>query len=645
MALKKNPSKTIIIALLLIFASGVPAFESEFYDIGYSAELILKKDQNFAEAFSEIISEDSISTEIKRLRLFSWQNKPIGSMRTLRDRIGNDIKAIYRKAHLTGFYGAEVACEITPVSDYRVAVKITVDLGKPFVLKTNIRYLNKDEGFVERHGKALLQYSRTLNSSLGAIKSAAEFAVDDLQKSGFIKPEVIKKNLRIDYDTREAVLNLTIDPGEKVVFSETVIRSFPGIEDDFIRNRIAWREGDPFDIEKIRSSEENLRNTQIFSKVSITPDESALKNNKVPMIIEVREDKKHTVDFSVLYAGMRSMNFEKQSQAQKRLKSVITRLAWKRCNAFGGGERLDFTIEGTPLRVRDKRSDYAFEVLLSQPDIFLKNNRVDWSISRKQELTNVFFKKSDLGSLMFNYPIYDGLLMRTGCSLDKTYVDADEIFFRNKEDGRNYKNISVPLELILDRTDSLLNPVSGYRLSLKTSSMFFRNSEIGRLGAFDIGFSCNYSPDELKKTVFAFNLVRKSVFGQKLDDIPVDKRIYAGGMNSVRGYANQTASELIAEKSVPLGGKSSLEFNCEVRRKISGDFGLVLFCDGAKVFQNQSVRPELRIEKKRWFCSVGVGVRYFTYVGPMRFDFAFPVNRRKGADSKVQFIMSLGQAF
>jgi translocation and assembly module TamA len=71
----------------------------------------------------------------------------------------------------------------------------------------------------------------------------------------------------------------------------------------------------------------------------------------------------------------------------------------------------------------------------------------------------------------------------------------------------------------------------------------------------------------------------------------------------------------------------------------------VVFFDGAKVFQNKSSYADLQTEKKRWFYSVGMGIRYFTSIGPIRVDFAFPIKRRKGVDSKMQFIMSLGQAF
>ena len=103
------------------------------------------------------------------------------------------------------------------------------------------------------------------------------------------------------------------------------------------------------------------------------------------------------------------------------------------------------------------------------------------------------------------------------------------------------------------------------------------------------------------------------------------------------------ATELVKGAEVTMGGKSLLEFSTEYRRKISQDWGAIAFFDGAKVYNNKSKYFE--IEKKRWFFSVGVGMRYYTSIGPIRIDFAFPLRRRKGVDSNMQLIMGLGQSF
>ena len=218
-----------------------------------------------------------------------------------------------------------------------------------------------------------------------------------------------------------------------------------------------------------------------------------------------------------------------------------------------------------------------------------------------------------------------------------------DVFFHNSARNKNYKCVSFPIEVIFDKTDDLLNPTEGYKISTKVTLSILRGASVQRLSNFDIAYSHNLPIDAMKRTIFAYSIKYSQIMHHSIDDIPIDKRIYAGGMNSVRGYANQMACEVIQGEQSPLGGRKSIEFATELRRKFSSDFGGALFVDGAKVFDNNS--RYVKLEKKRWFCAVGFGGRYFSSIGPIRFDFAFPIKRRKGIDSKMQFIMSVGQAF
>ncbi|MDR0555625.1 MAG: BamA/TamA family outer membrane protein [Holosporaceae bacterium] len=619
------------------------AYEPDFHDFHYRVELILKKDQNIVETISDMISESQIMVAIKELRTFSQQQKTVTSMKALKGRLSDDVEIIQKKAHILGFYNASVRYDI--IDRNPVKVKIHVDLGNKFNLKLDVHYMNQDNEFNQRNEEFLQKNLRRFKASIEEIKSFIGFAVKDLQRNGFFKPEIIEKRVVLNHETNEATLHLTINPGRKVFFASVEIKAFPGITEDFIKNRITWQNGDLFDISKVESTTEVLMSSQIFSETKITPQEKAISGDQIPMSIEVKEDKKHTIDVGLLYSSANSMNFDKKSQTQKKLKSIIARFAWVNNNAFGGGEKLRFTVEGTPLRVKEKRTDYAFEAALFQPDVFLKNNTADYSIARRQELTNVFFRKNDQISARFSYPVANYCVVRMGGNVETDYVDACEVFFRNTDMGKKYDTFSIPLELLVDRTDDWLNPTSGYRIISKFSEIFFKHSAIGTLKALDISCSYNHPLDDLKRTVMAFNLIRRSVFGQKIDVIPVDQRIYAGGMNSIRGYAHQMATEMVIGEETPMGGKASLEFNSEIRRRFTENFGGVLFFDGARVFQNRSRHAYLQTEKKRWFYAVGIGVRYFTSIGPIRADLAFPIKRRRGVDSRVQFVMSLGQAF
>jgi len=144
--------------------------------------------------------------------------------------------------------------------------------------------------------------------------------------------------------------------------------------------------------------------------------------------------------------------------------------------------------------------------------------------------------------------------------------------------------------------------------------------------------------DADRRYVLAGRATLGSLVGEDTDNIPADKRFYAGGGGSIRGYEFQSVGPLDADGD-PLGGRSLIELNAEVRVRVTEQIGLVPFVDGGMVFD--SIYPDFD-EDLRW--AGGLGVRYFTAFGPLRMDIAVPLNKREFDDS-FQFYISLGQAF
>lgn len=155
----------------------------------------------------------------------------------------------------------------------------------------------------------------------------------------------------------------------------------------------------------------------------------------------------------------------------------------------------------------------------------------------------------------------------------------------------------------------------------------------------ELSASAYYSLDKERRYVLAGRSKVGSLFGESRDTVPADKRYYAGGGNSIRGYPFQKVGPLDDGRD-PIGGRSLLELSAELRARIWGNFGVVPFIDGGTVYD--SVVPDLA-DTIRW--GAGLGLRYYTAIGPVRVDVATPLNPRNDVDDPVQFYISLGQSF
>lgn len=90
----------------------------------------------------------------------------------------------------------------------------------------------------------------------------------------------------------------------------------------------------------------------------------------------------------------------------------------------------------------------------------------------------------------------------------------------------------------------------------------------------------------------------------------------------------------------PLGGASAVEFSAEARARFTDMWGMVAFLDGGMAYEDAAA--DFSEEELRW--GAGLGVRLYTAIGPVRLDFAVPLNPRSDDDS-FQVYFSIGQSF
>jgi translocation and assembly module TamA len=102
--------------------------------------------------------------------------------------------------------------------------------------------------------------------------------------------------------------------------------------------------------------------------------------------------------------------------------------------------------------------------------------------------------------------------------------------------------------------------------------------------------------------------------------VPPDRRFYAGGGGSVRGY--EYPSIYPAERDLlglTPGGQGLLEGSAEARWRFGERWGAAAFVDGGNAFEDWGDAADLSY-------GVGVGVRYDLGFAPLRVDVAVPLD-------------------
>ena len=128
-----------------------------------------------------------------------------------------------------------------------------------------------------------------------------------------------------------------------------------------------------------------------------------------------------------------------------------------------------------------------------------------------------------------------------------------------------------------------------------------------------------------------------SIQGASQFQVPPDERFYGGGTGTVRGYTYETIGPLFADDN-PEGGIAIDAGTIEFRQRVFKSFGVVPFVDAGQVSAHS--RPFAGTVS----IGAGLGLRYYTGIGPIRVDFAVPMKRTPGSSSFALYI-GLGEAF
>lgn len=538
------------------------------------------------------------------------KERPPISLALLRRRAKRDIPRFLKALNAEGYYGARVTADI---DEKVVPVRVTfqVALGPPYLLKSvEIETIGKDTKL-----QVKLPEPQELGLALGkpakarAILDGQNSLIGLLRRQGFPFPRIAERKVMVDHGERTVAVIFHLDLGPTARFGPTRITGLKFVDEGFVRNKVPWQQGDHFDADMLTHVQERLTKTGLFATVRVMTGETLEAGGLLPVTIAVTERKHRTQSAGVSY---------------KTDEGLGATISWEHRNLLRRGERLRLKATASNITL-------AAEAGFRKPEFLRDDQLLYLDLRMAEDSPDAFTSKNLNSSLLVDRTLGKGLVLGGGLAFKASQVEQF-----GEED--TYGLVSLPVHFDWDTSDSFLDPSRGGRLILEFEPFC---DTFGSDLSFVKGQG-SYSRYALLSTspflVLAGRACLGAMTGAERDTIPADERFYAGGGGSIRGYAFQSVGPL--EGTEPLGGRSLLEVSVEFRLKLSDRIGLVTFIDGGNVFTGST--PDLE-EDLRW--GAGLGLRYFTAIGPVRLDISVPLNRREGIDDRFQIYVSLGQAF
>lgn len=309
----------------------------------------------------------------------------------------------------------------------------------------------------------------------------------------------------------------------------------------------------------------------------------------------------------------------------------------------GGVEMRQFNLFGRAHQTRlllvqslkSSRGEYSYTV----PEIF--GELVDGTARvfglQRQEVS---FLRQEWGgnvSLAANVP-----RIGANASVGYTYQalrNRDNNLATRGADDQQVTAASVDVGLTRDRRDNPLRPRRGYRVfaQAETASRYLGGGVDYQRIEFGGSYHTTWGRGRWIHAGLNHGLI--TTFGGSNDsDLPVNKRFFPGGDNSIRGYQAGEAAPRDAEGRF-IGAKTYLLLNFEIEQALTAKWSVVAFADAL----GTAVRlGEYPFDENLY--SVGLGIRYQTLIGPLRAEYGRNLNPRP-RDPGGTLLLSIGFPF
>jgi translocation and assembly module TamA len=495
-----------------------------------------------------------------------------------------------------------------------VTVAVSAKLGPLF-------HLRKVEvvGALPATARAQLGFKTGAPARAEDVLAAQARLLDALRNEGYALAEVPTPTVIEDpaADALDVTYNVTTGP--RVDFGEIAVNGLHTVNREFIEHRLLIHTGEQYSPQAIEKARADLVSLGVFRSVLVKTADRLDAEGRIPVEFDVVEGPAHAVSVGAAYSTDLGANLT---------------TSWSDRNLFGNAEQLNLSagVQGGGTAIKGP-ANYATAQFI-KPDFLERDQSLQVDLSAVRQDLLAYFQKGVSADVLVKRTFLSNWSASIGLSGEAENITQEGV-------TRDYTLVGVPIVVKYDSTNSLLDPTRGVRaaltatptLSLGSSHAVFVPMQLS--GSTYLDLSSLWSNPG--RSVVALRGLLGAAEGASQFELPPDQRFYAGGSGTVRGYEYQSIGPQFSD-GTPEGGTAIVAGTVEYRQRILANYGFAAFVDGGQVVaQGSPFSGGLRF-------GAGLGFRYYTSFGPIRFDVGVPLTRIPNGGS-FEIYIGIGQAF
>lgn len=544
--------------------------------------------------------------------------------------IRRDAVRLQRFYQRRGFYHAKIVASVHDgKKSWQRNVRFSITEGEPTIIDSlrivwipdrDSLQLPNERSFRRALARNPMKQGKRYESVLNA--DSEGMLHNSLQNMGFAFAHVTLQE-ELDSAKTSAIITFKLDPGPLTHIDTIHVVGETSVRKSLIRRESGIDIGDRFSQRDLARAQNEIFSHHLFRFVTVTVPEQP-RDSTVSLFIRVREHPLRSVRAQI--------GFGTEEYARGYL-------SWTHRNPFGNAHSFATSARASFIEQR-VNVDYIIPYVFNTNSSFL----ISPFAQRLNESNYLLYRVGGNNTFLYRY--------------SQTLVGTMSYEFT-----RNEEFLKSAVKVLKDSTQF-------YDLSALQFSGYYQRSLVERSegwairpfaefsGLFTLG-TLNYQKLSLdvrrylpirSGSQLALRVETGFIIGTDLAEIPANIRLYAGGTNSVRGYDRW---QLGPKRStvgglVPDGGRSLLVFNTEWRQDASNmiqGLSMNAFFDGGQVWRQTQ---EYGLRDLRY--SIGAGLGYASFLGPIRMDVGYKLNpTRQDLESSLLghfgLHISIGQTF